>query len=749
MTSLPSAANKSARLPSGVATRIGIGWRTNLLLTLAAVCVAGLTAYIAMRQQSAERQQRLAEMVERIDARITERMTLFQYGLRGLNGSVHVIGLENLTRPQFERYSQSRDIETEFPGARGFGVIRRVAPGNTDTFIAKARLDHRPEFKLRELSPNAGERWIIQYIAPANANRGAEGLDIASEAMRRKAIDLSTTTGNAILTQPITLVQASGQKEAGFLFMRPIYRQGAMLDTPEQRRDAAIGLTYSPLLITEILGKVDLYSLELSIALDSKDEDGQMKRFYESVSYSGQDASFEIQRPMQLFGVSWLLSVRPTSAFVQRLNHTRPGTIGLMTFMALSALLLVFNLYNLAGRRRLQLFDDQARLAAIVESSNDAIIGKTVEGVVISWNKAAERMFGFTAREAIGRTIADLIIPPELLNEEADILARLGQGQKVSNFVTRRRAKNHAMLDVSVSVSPIFGDDGRIVGAAKTVRDVTEQQRTEREIRELNATLEQKVAQRTSELEDARKSLRTILDAMPSLVGYWDRNCINRFANRSYEQWFGMTPQAIKGKHIRELLGEATYEANLPHIRKVLEGEAQSFERDYPKPGGDGVRHAAIQYLPYLGDDNHADGFYVIAHDVTELIEARKREQMEQAREQQMRFDRLASLGMMVAGVAHEMNTPLGAAMLALDKLSEDLANFNKAVAAGLRKSDVDRIVRQFDEGLAMASRYLSRGAEIIRQFKQVASDRASAERRVFMGGDVIRDVLLLSCTQN
>src|SRR5438309_9574664 len=96
----------------------------------------------------------------------------------------------------------------------------------------------------------------------------------------------------------------------------------------------------------------------------------------------------------------------------------------------------------------------QARLAAIVESSDDAIVSKTLEGVIKTWNKGAERIFGYTAEEAVGQLIY-LIIPPDRHYEEADILARVISGSRVDHFETVRMRKDGSFVDVSVTVSPV------------------------------------------------------------------------------------------------------------------------------------------------------------------------------------------------------------------------------------------------------------------------------------------------------
>jgi len=119
-----------------------------------------------------------------------------------------------------------------------------------------------------------------------------------------------------------------------------------------------------------------------------------------------------------------------------------------------------------------------ARLAAIVDSSDDAIVSKGLDGVIMTWNAAAERMFGFTASEAIGRHIT-LIIPPERRSEENDVLARIGRGEIVDHFETVRQTKDGRRLNISLTVSPIRDSTGTIVGASKIARDVTDRKHAE------------------------------------------------------------------------------------------------------------------------------------------------------------------------------------------------------------------------------------------------------------------------------
>jgi PAS domain S-box-containing protein len=123
-----------------------------------------------------------------------------------------------------------------------------------------------------------------------------------------------------------------------------------------------------------------------------------------------------------------------------------------------------------------------ARLAAIVDSSFDAIISKDLNSIITSWNLAAERMFGYTAEEAVGQSIL-MLIPDHLKNEETEIISRVRGGDRVASYETTRRRKDGALISVSLTVSPVKNADGEIVGASKIARDISAAKESERRIR--------------------------------------------------------------------------------------------------------------------------------------------------------------------------------------------------------------------------------------------------------------------------
>ena len=153
--------------------------------------------------------------------------------------------------------------------------------------------------------------------------------------------------------------------------------------------------------------------------------------------------------------------------------------------------------------------DDElrARLAAIVDSSFDAIASKTLDGVITFWNHSAEQLFGYTAAEAVGQYIF-LIIPPERRAEEEEVLARLRRGERIEHFETVRLTKDGRRIPISLTVSPIRDSQGRVIGASKVARDISERVLAQEALRRAHDELDERVRERTAELTRVNESLR-------------------------------------------------------------------------------------------------------------------------------------------------------------------------------------------------------------------------------------------------
>jgi PAS domain S-box-containing protein len=215
-----------------------------------------------------------------------------------------------------------------------------------------------------------------------------------------------------------------------------------------------------------------------------------------------------------------------------------------------------------------------ARLSAIVADADDAIVSKTLDGIVTSWNPAAERMFGYTASEAIGRSIT-LIIPKERLHEEEGILSRLARGERTEHFQTQRVHKNGRLLEVSVNVSPVRDVQGRVVGASTILRDVTDQRQALEEIASNLRSLE--TLYRLADLVGQAKVREDVyeagLDALLSGVG-GDRASILMFDDEGvmrFVAWRGLSE-----RYRRAADGHSPWTRDSPAPRPVVVADADS-----------------------------------------------------------------------------------------------------------------------------------------------------------------------------
>lgn len=158
-----------------------------------------------------------------------------------------------------------------------------------------------------------------------------------------------------------------------------------------------------------------------------------------------------------------------------------------------------FELTSLPGRQTRDAF---RWLAAIVDCSDDAILSKDLNGIITSWNAGAARIFGYTAAEVIGKPVT-ILMPPDRFNEEPGILARLRRGERIEHYETIRRRKDGTLLDISLTVSPIKDAEGRIIGASKIARDISDKKRAEKALREATEQL----AAVNEELKCSRENL--------------------------------------------------------------------------------------------------------------------------------------------------------------------------------------------------------------------------------------------------
>ncbi|MET3134182.1 two-component system sensor histidine kinase/response regulator [Oxalobacteraceae bacterium GrIS 1.11] len=335
----------------------------------------------------------------------------------------------------------------------------------------------------------------------------------------------------------------------------------------------------------------------------------------------------------------------------------RAAQLDALAAMLASALVLASAacLYFRQGR---QASEHQARMAAIVDNSHDAIIGKTLAGVVTSWNRGAQQMFGYSAQEAIGKTLCQLIVPADAETEEATILQRIGRGEVVSDLSTVRRRRDGSLLTVSVTSSPIKAGDGRVVGAAKTVRDISKQVAVEARIRELNATLEDQVRERTARIEAYSTLQHAILSNAPYALIATDSEGLIRLFNPAAERMLGYAADEMLGLRSPTMLHDnaelAARAAALSHElgRAIAPGFAAlaanarrgDDARAWTYVRKDGSRFPVRLSVSALGEGPGAiGGFLIIASDISES--ERDKRGLIAARDQLLTASDVAELG--------------------------------------------------------------------------------------------------------
>lgn len=205
-----------------------------------------------------------------------------------------------------------------------------------------------------------------------------------------------------------------------------------------------------------------------------------------------------------------IVSLRPDGRAVPHMVYVRPlrdgqgGRTGVLVLLA-----------DVSARSDAEV--DRERLAAIISSSNDAIIDKTLDGIITSWNDGATRMYGYKAEEMLGQPVT-LLMPEEIRDQEDGILARLRRGERVEHFDTVRMTKDGRRIDVSLAISPVRDGSGRIVGASKVARDITERRQAEELRRLLFDELNHRVKNTLATIQAiASQSLRRARDP-PSFV---------------------------------------------------------------------------------------------------------------------------------------------------------------------------------------------------------------------------------------
>ncbi|QIR14975.1 response regulator [Shewanella aestuarii] len=293
----------------------------------------------------------LLDIADKTENLIRQRFEHYEYGLVGTKATINSIGVDNITRKQMEKYIRNRNLDHEFPGALGFGFIRRVSIDEENEFITKARADDAPNFSIRTLTPHETDRFVIQYIFPVEGNSQAVGLDIGSELNRRTAAIESAQYNRPFLTAPITLVQADNKKRMGALVLLPIYAENAKLSTPEERENAVVGWSYAPLIIDTVLDNLDFLNEDVFVSLTNKSESKPF--FVNNIKNIKQYSDYVITRNINVLGQSWAMEIKLPAQYIATLKDWNIGLVIILGLVFTTLLVFTINLLRSEERESL------------------------------------------------------------------------------------------------------------------------------------------------------------------------------------------------------------------------------------------------------------------------------------------------------------------------------------------------------------------------------------------------------------
>jgi two-component system NtrC family sensor kinase len=283
--------------------------------------------------------------------------------------------------------------------------------------------------------------------------------------------------------------------------------------------------------------------------------------------------------------------------------------------------------------------ETNAHLAAIIESTDDAILTKDLDGTITSWNMGAERMFGYRSDEVMGQSIR-LLLPPDRQEEEASIMVRLKAGERVEHFETIRLAKDGRRLAVSVTISPLKDGWGRIIGASKIVRDITERKQAEAELVKMSRALEQSPV--TIVITDLAGNIEYVNPAFTKLTGY------------TREEAIGNNPRILKSGKMAQEDYQCLWEALT--TGREWRGELLNKAKD-----GRLFWESAV-ISPIVNKEGQTTHFLAVKEDITQ-----RKHLEEQLREAQ----KMEVVGQLAGGVAHDFNNILAATLMHLGLLQE------------------------------------------------------------------------------
>lgn len=607
---------------------------------------------------------------------------------------------------------------------------------------------------VRRIADTRSQYAPVYFIEPLAGNEAALGYDLGSEPSRRAMLDQARDTGLPVASSPLTLAQESGGQRS-ILVARPLYRRMATVETVTERRENLLGFVVMVLRMGDMMknalgpGNSD----EFLIALDDASALPGSGRLFGPQSVKHKDNSGDVARPgrawtahtIEFAGRQWLLRVAPTTAAVANQRSLVAWAIligGMMFTSILGAFLLTVTGRAIQVRDLMEArarADTHFRLA--VEAAPSALILANQDGLMTLVNAQAEKLFGYDRQEMLGKPI-EMLVPARyrgahsghrkgfIANPEA---RSMGVGRDLYGL-----HKSGSEVPVEVGLNTLRTEEGLFVLAS--IIDITERKRM-----------------------DSR--FRLTVEAAPSAMIMINHGGEITLVNRQTEKLFGYSREELLGKKV-DMLVPSRSRSSHPHLRDGYFSKpvtrAMGVGRDLFGVNKDGCEIPIEIGLNPIETD---EGAFVLAsiiditerkraelalRDLNQSLESQVSEtqlaldQLRVAQNQLVQQEKMASLGSLVAGVAHEINTPVGVGVTAASHLQQEVRALGRSVQDNtLSKARFAQALQTFEQVSDIILLNLTRAADLINSFKRVAVDQSSGERRHIKLKTYIEEVLL------